>query len=90
MFVCTMGMGPRTNLYRIGGDRLTQLIYLKKIILALNHHHSLVTEVGKGPRTSLYNIGGDLLTQLKNLNYIFWNFFGGDLTSNFFLLQKKR
>ena len=62
MFVCTMGMGPRTNLYRIGGDRLTQLIYLKK-------------KMGKGPRTSLYNIGGDLLTQLKNLNYIFWNFF---------------
>ena len=25
-FVCTMGMGPRTNLYNIGGDPLTQLI----------------------------------------------------------------
>ena len=24
-FVCTMGMGPRTNLYSIGGDPLTQL-----------------------------------------------------------------
>ena len=24
-FVCTVGMGPRTNLYRIGGDPLTQL-----------------------------------------------------------------
>ena len=23
-----MGMGPRTNLYRIGGDPLTQLIYI--------------------------------------------------------------
>ena len=24
-FVCTMGMGPSTNVYRIGGDPLTQL-----------------------------------------------------------------
>ena len=24
--LCTMGMGPRTNLYSIGGDPLTQLI----------------------------------------------------------------
>ena len=25
-FVCKMGMGPRTNLYNIGGDPLTQFI----------------------------------------------------------------
>ena len=24
-FICTMGIGPRTNLYNIGGDQLTQL-----------------------------------------------------------------
>ena len=28
MFVYTMGMGPTTNLYNIGGDPLTQLIFL--------------------------------------------------------------
>ena len=27
-FVCTMGTGPITNLYRIGGDSLTQLNFL--------------------------------------------------------------
>ena len=32
-FVCTMGMGPRTNLYRIGGDPLTQLIFVNYIFL---------------------------------------------------------
>ena len=26
-----MGMGPRTNLYRIGGDPLTQLIFVNYI-----------------------------------------------------------
>ena len=32
-FVCTMGMGPRTNLYRIGGDPLTQLNLFNYIFL---------------------------------------------------------
>ena len=27
-FVCKMGMGLKTNLYNIGGDPLTQLIFL--------------------------------------------------------------
>ena len=30
-FVRTMGMGPRTNLYNIGGDPLTQLHFLIKL-----------------------------------------------------------
>ena len=30
-FVCTMGMGPRTNLYDIGGDPLTQLHFVNYI-----------------------------------------------------------
>ena len=32
-FVCTMGMGPRINLYRIGGDPLTQLIFFNYIYI---------------------------------------------------------
>ena len=32
-FVCTMGMEPRTNLYRIGGDPLTQLNLCNYIFL---------------------------------------------------------
>ena len=32
-FVCTMGMGPRTNLYRIDGEPLTQLIFLNFFLL---------------------------------------------------------
>ena len=40
-FVCKMGMGPRTNLYNIGGDPLTQLnnfnyIFLKFVLLQNN------------------------------------------------------
>ena len=35
-FVCTMGMGPRTNLYNIGGDPLTQLIFFYFIFLQIN------------------------------------------------------
>ena len=34
-FVCTMGMGSRTNLYRIGGDPLTQLNFLILIFYIL-------------------------------------------------------
>ena len=30
-FVCKMGAGPSTNLYSIGGDSLTQLIFLNYI-----------------------------------------------------------
>ena len=32
-FVCTMGMGPKTNLYSIGGDPLTQLHFFNYIFL---------------------------------------------------------
>ena len=32
-FVCTMGMGPKPNLYSIGGVPLTQLIFVNYIFL---------------------------------------------------------
>ena len=34
-FVCKMGAGPSTNLYSIGGDPLTQLIFLNYIFFNL-------------------------------------------------------
>ena len=35
-FVCMMGMGPRTNLYRIGGDPLTQLNFFEFLFCRKN------------------------------------------------------
>ena len=32
-FVCMMGMGPKPNLYSMGGDPLTQLIFVNYIFL---------------------------------------------------------
>ena len=55
-FVCAMGMGPRTNLYRIGGDPLTQLNFINYIFFKIN------ADIDK---TNGKYVVGDPLTQLK-------------------------
>ena len=55
-FVCTMDMGPRTNLYRIGGDPLTQLILLIFLFFIRNADSDKLN--GK-------YVVGDPLTQFK-------------------------
>ena len=71
-----MGMGPRTNLYSIGGDPLTQLIFLNYIFL---NFFFFIRNAASDKINGKY-IGGDPLTQLKKFHYIFLKFF----------LQKKR
>ena len=61
-FVCTMGMGPRTNLYRIGGDPLTQLIFFNYIFL--NFLFFIRNADGDKNINGKYVVG-DPLTQLK-------------------------
>ena len=57
-FVCTMGMRPRTNLYRIGGDPLTQLNLLNCIFFFFIRNADSDKINGK-------YVVGDPLTQLK-------------------------
>ena len=59
-FVCTMGMGPRTNLYRIGGDPLTQLHFLNCIFVFSFFIRNADSDKIKGKY-----VVGDPLTQLK-------------------------
>ena len=56
-----MGMGPRTNLYRIGGDPLTQLNFLNYIFL------NFVFFIKNADRDKINGkyVVGDPLTQLK-------------------------
>ena len=56
-----MGMGPRTNLYRIGGDPLTQLIFLNL------HFFEFVFFIRNADSDKIYgkNVVGGPLTQLK-------------------------
>ena len=53
-----MGMGPRTNLYRIGGDPLTQLIVLNYYLYFFKRNADSDQINGK-------DVVGDPLTQLK-------------------------
>ena len=55
-FVCKMGMGPRTNLYNIGGDPLFNYIYFYFFVFIRNAHSDKIN--GK-------YVVGDPLTQLK-------------------------
>ena len=56
-----MGMGPRTNLYRIGGDPLTQLKYLNYIFL---NFVFFIRNADSDKINGKYVVG-DRLTQLK-------------------------
>ena len=60
-FVCTMGMGPRTNLYRIGCDPLTQLNLL--ILTFLNFFFFIIN--ADSDKINGKYVVGDPLTQLK-------------------------
>ena len=56
-----MGMGPRTNLYRIGGDPLTQLNFLNYIFL------NFVFFIGNADSDKINGkyVVGDPMTQFK-------------------------
>ena len=56
-----MGMGPRTNLYRIGGDPLTQLIVFNFFLL---HFRFFIRNADSDKINGKYVVG-DPLTQLK-------------------------
>ena len=56
-FVCTMGMGPMTNLYSIGGDPLTQLQILIFVFFFKRNTDS--------DKINGKDVVGDPLTQLK-------------------------
>ena len=56
-----MGMGPRTNLYRIGGDPLTQLNFLNYIFL----NFVFFIRNSDGDKINGKYVVGDPLTQLK-------------------------
>ena len=56
-----MGMGPRTNAYRIGGDPLTQLIFLNYIFLIFV---SFIRNADSDKINGKYVVG-DPLIQLK-------------------------
>ena len=56
-----MGMGPRTNLYRIGGDPLTQLNLFNKKKL----NFFFFIRNGDGDKINAKYVVGDPLTQLK-------------------------
>ena len=60
-FVCKMGMGPRTNLYRIGGNLLTQLKILNYIFLIF---FVFIRNADSDKINGKYVVG-DPLTQLK-------------------------
>ena len=60
-FVCTMGMGPRTNSYRIGGDPLTQLNFFNYIFL----NFVFFIRNADGDKINWKYVVGDPLTQLK-------------------------
>ena len=53
-----MGMGPRINLYRIGGDPLTQLIFFNYIFV-------LFIRNADSDKINGICVVGDPLTQLK-------------------------
>ena len=59
-FVCTMDMGPRTNLYRIGGDPLTQFIVLIFIFIFVFFIRNADSDQINGKY-----VVGDPLTQFK-------------------------
>ena len=59
-FVCTMGMGPRTNWYRIGGDPLTQLNFFNYFFL----NFVFIRNADGDKINGKYVVGGPL-TQLK-------------------------
>ena len=58
-FVCTMGMWPRTNLYSIGGDPLTQLNILNY------YYFLLLKRNAESDKINGKYVVGDPLTQLK-------------------------
>ena len=60
-FVCKMGAGPRTNLYNIGGDPLTQLNFFNTNFL---NFVFFVRNADSDKINGKYVVG-DLLTQLK-------------------------
>ena len=60
-FVCKMGMGPRTNVYRIGGDPLTQLHFFNFLIF---NFLFFIINADSDKINGKYVIG-DPLTQLK-------------------------
>ena len=60
-FVCTMRMGPRTNLYSIGGDPLTQLHFYNYFFFKL----FFFKRNADSDKINGKYIVGDPLTQLK-------------------------
>ena len=60
-FLCKMGMGPRTNLYSIGGDPLTQLNFLNYIFL----NFFFFKRNANSDKINGKYVDGDPLTQLK-------------------------
>ena len=60
-FVCKMGKGPRTNLYIIGGDPLTQLFFYYFLFIYFVFKRNAVSEKMNGQ----YFVG-DPLTHLCN------------------------
>ena len=60
-FVCTMGMGLRTNLYSIGGDPLTQL----QILNFYFFYFFFFERNADSDKINGKDVVGDPLTQLK-------------------------
>ena len=60
-FVCKMGAGPSTNLYRIGSDPLTQLNFVNYIFLNL----FFFIRYADSDQINGKYVVGDPLTQLK-------------------------
>ena len=57
-----MGMGPRTNVYNIGGDPLTQLIFLNYICTRTGRagdrlRHAAFVPFDESSRTSVARVG---------------------------------
>ena len=65
-FVCKMGAGPSTNLYSIGGDPLTQYIFLNYIFL---NFCFFIKNADSEKMNGNYFVG-DLLTHLCNQSNI--------------------
>ena len=68
-FVCKMGVGPRTNLYNIGGDPLTQLILVINFNFLIFFSSKCVDKLTVRKWTEK-DFGGDPLTHLCNQSNI--------------------
>ena len=62
MFVCKMGVEPRTNLYNIGGDPLTQLIIIFFLFFLFNVWISRHSQKMNGKR---FWIGDPLMQSIE-------------------------